>query len=78
LHLHTSDEGLGSAGEWFVQRDGDTLTFDHSHAKAATAVRGPAADLLLTLTRRSAADGPSVDIVGDPGVWETWLDRTKF
>lgn len=78
LHLHVSDEGLGSDGEWFIEREQDSLHVDHSHAKATTAVRGRAEDLLLALTRRSAADGPGVDIVGDPAVWETWLDRTKF
>lgn len=78
LHLHSSDDGLNSNGEWFVKRVEDSLVVDHSHAKATTAVRGRAEDLLLALTRRSAADGPGVDIVGDRGVWNTWLERTKF
>jgi hypothetical protein len=51
------------------------LEWEHGHAKADAAVRGPAANLLLAMFRRSQ-DG--VDVVGDASVWTYWLDRTGF
>ncbi|WP_207841542.1 maleylpyruvate isomerase family mycothiol-dependent enzyme [Williamsia soli] len=78
LHLHAAEKDLGSAGEWFIRRDGDGLVVEHSHAKATTAVRGRAVDLLLALTRRRPTDDAGVEIIGDRSVWDTWLDRTGF
>lgn len=78
LHLHAFDESLGSAGEWFIRRDTESLVWDHSHAKAVAAVRGRSVDLLLALTRRRHADDVDVEILGDPLVWDTWLERTQF
>jgi uncharacterized protein (TIGR03083 family) len=75
LHLHSIDEGLGEAGEWLVRgTDDGGVEWEHGHAKGAAAVRGPAADLLLALTRRIPAD--RVQVLGDPAVFHTWLERT--
>ena len=74
LHLHATDEGLGQAGEWTIA-DGE-LT--HSHGKGDVAVRGPATDLLLVITRRRAVDDTAVEVFGDEAVLQTWLDGTGF
>lgn len=76
MHLHATDEGLGAAGEWTVRPDGDRVVWEPGHAKGSVAVRGPAADLLLVLTRRLPAD--RVTLFGDAAVLDTWLARTDF
>lgn len=77
LHLHATDDGLGSAGEWLVRGTPDGgVEWEHGHGKGAAAVRGPAADLLLAVTRRIPAS--DLDVLGDPTVFDTWLERTAF
>jgi hypothetical protein len=42
------------------------------------ALRGPATDLLLAITRRVTAADAGVEVFGDPDVWDGWLERTPF
>jgi len=78
LHLHATDDGLDAAGEWTIFGRADRIEFEHGHAKATTALRGPARDLLLSIVRRGNAAELGVQIFGDESVWETWLVRTPF
>jgi uncharacterized protein (TIGR03083 family) len=78
LHLHASEEELGPTGEWTIVHDDDGLWWSHIHDKGDVALRGPATDLLLALTRRRTAADLGVDILGDAGVWDRWLARTDF
>jgi uncharacterized protein (TIGR03083 family) len=78
LHLHATDDGLGPTGEWTITHDEDGLDWSHSHAKGEAAVRGPASDLLLALTRRRSAADAGIEVFGDAGVWDTWLGNTSF
>lgn len=75
LHLHATDEGLGSAGEWMIRAAGGRVTWEHGHGKGDVAVRAMAADLLRSALRRPAGE---VHVLGDAQVWTTWLDRTGF
>ncbi len=76
MHLHATDDGLGAAGEWLLRPNANAVTWEPGHAKATVAVRGPAVDLLLVLTRRLQAD--RVEVLGDTTVLDTWLARTSF
>lgn len=76
LHLHATDDGLGSAGEWLVRGADGGVEWEHGHGKGAVAVRGSAADLLLAVTRRIPAS--DVEVLGDAAVFDTWLARTVF
>ena len=78
MHFHATDEGLGEAGEWLVQRSGDRITARHGHGRGDAAVRGPASALLLVLVRRLAPDDAPVQIIGDRAVLERWLAATPF
>jgi uncharacterized protein (TIGR03083 family) len=78
LHLHATDDGLGAVGEWLVRPEDGRVAWEHGHGKGAVAVRGSAADLLLALLRRIAADDPRLQVLGDAGAWRTWLARTPF
>jgi uncharacterized protein (TIGR03083 family) len=78
LHIHATDEGLDGAGEWLISGTGTGLSVQRGHAKADTAVRGPAASLLLVLLRRLPADTPGVEVLGDSALLGQWLEQTPF
>lgn len=78
LHFHATDPGLGGAGEWLVRRTPDGIAVQAGHAKADVAVRGPAARLLLVLTRRLPDTDPGVEIFGDQALFTHWLAHTPF
>ena len=78
LHLHATEEELGPTGEWTIVHDDDGLWWSHSHDKGDVALRGPATDLLLAMTRRRTATDLGVDVLGDTSVWDRWLERTDF
>jgi uncharacterized protein (TIGR03083 family) len=78
LHLHATDDGLDTAGEWTVFGRADGIEFEHGHAKATTALRGSARDLLLAIVRRGHVAELGVEIFGDESIWDTWLARTPF
>jgi uncharacterized protein (TIGR03083 family) len=85
LHFHATDEGPGAsaetpdaAGEWLIRRTPSGVTVEHGHVKADVAVRGPAASLLLLLTRRLPASDPAVEVLGDQALLADWLAHTPF
>ena len=78
LHFHATDPGLSGTGEWLVARTPAGLTVQRGHGKADVAVRGPAADLLLVLTRRLPLSAPGVEILGDQALLAYWLQHTPF
>ncbi len=78
LHFHATDPGLGSAGEWLIRRTPAGVEVEPGHARADVAVRGPAATLLLVLTRRLPADSPGVEVFGDQALLAHWLAHTPF
>ena len=70
--------GLSGAGEWLITRTSSGITVQHGHGKADVAVRGPAADLLLVLTRRLPPSAPGVEIFGQQALLTHWLQHTPF
>ncbi|HEY6421842.1 MAG TPA: maleylpyruvate isomerase family mycothiol-dependent enzyme [Pseudonocardiaceae bacterium] len=78
LHLHATDPGLGQAGEWTIRRTPSGPVWEHGHAKGAVAVRGAVVDLLLVLLRRVPPGEAPIEVLGDAGVLEHWLERTRF
>ena len=78
LHFHATDAGLAGTGEWLVTRTPSGVTVQRSHGKADVAVRGPAADLLLVLTRRLPPSAPAVEILGEQALLTHWLQHTPF
>ncbi|MEQ3554662.1 maleylpyruvate isomerase family mycothiol-dependent enzyme [Pseudonocardia nematodicida] len=78
LHLHATDDGLGTAGEWTVRGADGRVTWEHGHAKGDAAVRASAADLLQGVLRRIPADDDRLQVFGDTALWRDWLARTGF
>ena len=75
MHVHCTD----TAGEWLVRLAADGLVLTREHAKGDVAVRGPAADLFLLLTRRlSLRSAPEVALMGEESVFSTWYDQAQF
>jgi hypothetical protein len=78
LHFHATDTTPRDSAEWVVDLTGDTLSWRRAHEKAAVAVRGPVAELLLVIyKRRSPSDG-TVEVLGDDDLLGFWLDRMSF
>ncbi|MFN2496884.1 MAG: maleylpyruvate isomerase family mycothiol-dependent enzyme [Pseudonocardiaceae bacterium] len=78
LHLHSTDAGLGEAGEWIVRRTPSGPVWEHGHSKGDVAVRGAVVDLLLVLLRRVPPDAAPVQVLGDSTVLDHWLRHTRF
>lgn len=78
LHLHATDADLGPTGEWTIGNDEDGLSWTHDHGKGDVALRGPVRDLLLAIVRRRRASELDIEVFGDEGVWDAWLQRTPF
>jgi uncharacterized protein (TIGR03083 family) len=78
LHLHSTDTGLGEAGEWIVRRTPSGPVWEYGHAKGDVAVRGAVVDLLLVLLRRVPPSGAPITVLGDATVLEHWLAHTRF
>lgn len=78
LHLHSTDAGLGEAGEWIVRRTPSGPVWEHGHAKGDVAVRGAAVDLLLVLMRRVPPADATIQVLGDSAALDHWLANTAF
>ena len=68
LHLHATD----ADGEWSLDFGAADLAVRREHTKADTAVRGPAAGLLLWLWNRSEPADAGLEVFGDPAVVDAW------
>lgn len=66
LHVHTTD----AEGEWWLDLDQAEPEVRREHAKADTAVRGPASDVYLWMWNRRSSDG--LEIFGDAAVAAAW------
>lgn len=78
LHFHVTDPELPGTGEWIVTRVPSGITVQHGHGKGDVAVRGPAASLLLVLTRRLPPSDPAIEILGEQALLSHWLQHTPF
>lgn len=78
VHLHATDPGLDSAGEWTISVGPSGIAWSHEHGKGSVALRGAATELLLATTRRVPVTDTGVTVFGDTGVWQHWLDATAF
>lgn len=78
LHVHATDPELDGGGEWTVRHEPSGVTVERAHGKGDAALRGPAADLLLVLTRRMPPGDASVEVHGDAAILGSWLAGTSY
>ncbi|EOD69871.1 maleylpyruvate isomerase family mycothiol-dependent enzyme [Amycolatopsis vancoresmycina] len=74
LLFHATDPELGR----LVRRTPSGVEVAQGTGAADVVVEGRAADLLLALTRRLAADDPRLTVSGDAALFEHWLEHTRF
>jgi uncharacterized protein (TIGR03083 family) len=75
LHFHATD----APGEWVARREADQVVLERTHIKADVAVRGPAADLLLVLSRRRPLDAaPALEVHGDRALFDHWVGHMDW
>ncbi|MEV3928553.1 MULTISPECIES: maleylpyruvate isomerase family mycothiol-dependent enzyme [unclassified Streptomyces] len=75
LHLHATD---APGAEWLIEFGEDGFTWRHAHAKATVALRGPMAELMLAFNRRQKPDEGGLEVLGDRGLLDFWLERSSF
>ncbi len=75
LHFHATD----ASGEWVARREPDMVVLERTHTKADVAVRGPATELLLVISRRRRlADAPTLDVHGDGALFDHWIEHMDW
>ena len=75
LHFHATD----APGEWVARREPDRVVLERTHTKADVAVRGPAAELLLVLSRRRELDAAStLEVLGDRALLVHWIEHMDW
>jgi uncharacterized protein (TIGR03083 family) len=75
LHFHATD----APGEWVARRESDQVVLERTHTKADVAVRGPATDLLLVLSRRRPLDAASaLEVYGDRALLDLWIEHMNW
>jgi hypothetical protein len=68
FHLHATD----APGEWWLDFDATDQAPRREHAKADTAVRGPASGLYLWLWNRVTPDQAGLQVFGRKEVADAW------
>jgi hypothetical protein len=74
LHLHATD----TPGEWWLDFAAEGLATRREHAKADTAVRGPASGLYLWLWNRQAPEAAGLVVFGRAETVGAWPDAVKL
>lgn len=75
LHLHATDV---PGAEWLIDFGEEGFTWRHAHEKATVALRGPLTDLMLAFNRRQKPDEGGLEVLGDRGLLDFWLERSSF
>ncbi|HET6705599.1 maleylpyruvate isomerase family mycothiol-dependent enzyme [Amycolatopsis sp.] len=74
LLFHATEPEAG----WLARRTPSGVEVGEETAEADVVVEGRAADLLLALTGRIAADDPRLAVSGDAALFTHWLANTRF
>ncbi|MFH8488946.1 maleylpyruvate isomerase family mycothiol-dependent enzyme [Streptomyces longisporoflavus] len=78
IHLHATDAPAGLNAEWVIEFREDGFVWRRGHEKATVALRGPLTEVLLAFYRRRGLDGGGVEVLGERGLLEFWLERASF
>jgi hypothetical protein len=74
IGLHATDTDAG----WLLDFTGDVIAWRRSGDATAACLRGSVTDLLLTIYRRTPLDSGRIQVSGDAGLVDFWLERVGF
>jgi hypothetical protein len=74
IGLHGTDTEVN----WLLDFTGDAIKWGRSDDAASADLRGPVAELLLTIYRRMPLHSGGVEVTGDDGLVGFWLERVGF
>ncbi|MFD8151693.1 maleylpyruvate isomerase family mycothiol-dependent enzyme [Streptomyces sp. NPDC059720] len=78
IQLHATDTGPEVDAEWLIELTEDGFRWRRGRARATVTLRGPLTSVLLAFYRRLPLDAPEVEVLGDRGLLEFWLERATF
>ncbi|MGW0706949.1 maleylpyruvate isomerase family mycothiol-dependent enzyme [Streptomyces sp. NPDC002643] len=78
LHLHATDTPAELNADWFVELTDDVVRWSRGHEKATVALRGPLTEVLLAFYRRLPPGEGQLEVLGDRGLLDFWLERATF
>jgi len=79
LHVQVTDPGPDTTHEWLVRHSAsDGVEVLPGRRGGDAALSGPAADVLLVLMRRASPADGTVQVTGETGLLERWLELTAF
>ncbi|MFD9909926.1 maleylpyruvate isomerase N-terminal domain-containing protein [Streptomyces sp. NPDC059063] len=79
LQLCATDAGAGLGAEWVVTLGPEGVAWRRGRDPEADVVlRGPLTEVLLAFYRRRPLSSGRVEVVGDRGLLEFWLERASF
>jgi uncharacterized protein (TIGR03083 family) len=74
IGLHATDTDI----DWLLDFTGDVIAWRRSGDAATADLRGAVTDLLLTIYRRIPLNSGAVEVTGDTGLVDFWLERVGF
>lgn len=78
IHLHATDTAPADEAEWLIELGADGIHWRRAHGKATVALRGPLTDVLRVFYRRLPPDSARVEVLGDAGLLDFWLERANW
>nr|WSY51392.1 maleylpyruvate isomerase family mycothiol-dependent enzyme [Streptomyces sp. NBC_00886] len=78
IHLHATDAPAELNAEWSIALTEDGLAWRRGHEKATVALRGTLTAVLLAFYRRLPLDSEELEILGNRGLLEFWLEKASF
>ena len=63
---------------WLLDLTGDVITWRRADEPSAAQIAAPITDLLLVLYRRRPVDADGIEVTGDAGLVDFWLERVGF
>jgi uncharacterized protein (TIGR03083 family) len=78
IHLHATDADPALNAEWLIELGEEGVCWRRGHEKATVALRGPLTSVLLAFYRRLPLDSPGLEVLGERGLLESWLERATF
>ena len=79
LQVQVTDPGSGPTGQWLIRHSApDGVEVLSALSGGDATLRGPAPNVLLVLMRRVSPTDRAVQVTGDAGLLDRWLQLTAF